>query len=156
VVVDLPHTWTPWVKRVLLQADEIVIVAAPDLANLRNAKNLLDMLKTSRGNDVPPKLILNMAKMPKRPEIEPKAFAEAIGIEPSQVIEFDSENFGQAANNGQMLEELSSKVKAAPQFRDLALTLAHRRDLRADKKAAAEPVKSNPLAPLLSKLKFKR
>ena len=45
VAVDLPHTWTPWVKRVLLQADEIVVTAVPDLANLRNAKNLIDLLK---------------------------------------------------------------------------------------------------------------
>ena len=51
VAVDLPHTWTPWVKRVLLQADEIVITAVPDLANLRNAKNLIDLLKQNRAND---------------------------------------------------------------------------------------------------------
>ena len=51
VAVDLPHTWTPWVKRVLLQADEIVITAVPDLANLRNAKNLIDLLKQNRTND---------------------------------------------------------------------------------------------------------
>ena len=48
VAVDLPHTWTPWVKSVLLQADEIVITAAPDLANLRNAKNIVDLLKQNR------------------------------------------------------------------------------------------------------------
>ena len=156
VTVDLPHTWTPWVKRVLLQADEIVIVAAPDLANLRNAKNLLEMVKTARGNDAPPKLVLNMSKMPKRPEIEPKAFAEAIGLDPIQVIEFDSENFGQAANNGQMIEELSGKAKSAAQFRDLAMTLAHRRDMRVDKKAAPVAAKGGAFAPLLSKLKLKR
>ena len=45
VAVDLPHSWTPWTKRVLLQADEVVITAAPDLANLRNAKNIVDLLK---------------------------------------------------------------------------------------------------------------
>ena len=53
VAVDLPHMWTPWVKRVLLQADEIVITAVPDLANLRNAKNLIDLLKQNRTNDGP-------------------------------------------------------------------------------------------------------
>ena len=57
VAVDLPHTWTPWVKRVLLQADEIVITAVPDLANLRNAKNLIDLLKQNRTNDGPPHLV---------------------------------------------------------------------------------------------------
>jgi pilus assembly protein CpaE len=37
VIVDLPRTWTAWVKHTLLQADEVSITAAPDLANLRNA-----------------------------------------------------------------------------------------------------------------------
>jgi pilus assembly protein CpaE len=153
VALDLPHTWSPWVKRVLLQADEIVITAAPDLANLRNAKNIMDLVKTSRNNDVPPRLVLNMTGMPKRPEIAIKDFVSALGIEPLQVIEFDAENFGQAANNGQMVEEFSTKAKAAPMLRDLALTLSNRKDLRVEKKAKPQ---SSGLAPLLQKLKLKR
>ena len=153
VVVDLPHTWSPWVKRMLLQADEIVITAAPDLANLRNAKNIMDLVKASRNNDVPPRLVINMAGMPKRPEIAIKEFAAALGVEPLQVIEFDCENFGQASNNGQMVEEFSAKAKAAPLFRDLALTLSHRKDMRVEKKAKPP---ARGLSPLLQKLKLKR
>ncbi len=156
VAVDLPHVWTPWVKRVLLQADQIVITAAPDLANLRNAKNLLEQLKTARNNDAMPQLVINMSKMPKRPEIDISEFAAAVGLQASQVIEFDAEHFGQAANNGQMIEELSSKAKAGPQFRDLALSLSNRRDTKADKKVAAAASSGGALGPLLSKLKFKR
>ena len=150
VAVDLPHTWTPWVKRVLLQADEIVVTAVPDLANLRNAKNLIDLLKQNRTNDGPPRLVINMAKMPKRPEISVKEFSVALDIKPTQVIEFDSETFGLAANNGQMIEEFSNKAKAAQQFRELALALAHRKEHKEEKK------KSSAFAPLLEKLKFKR
>ncbi len=149
VAVDLPHTWTPWVKRVLLQADEIVVTAVPDLANLRNAKNLIDLLKQTRTNDGPPHLVLNMAKTPKRPEIAVKDFAAALDITPIQVIDFDSETFGLAANNGQMIEEYSSKAKAAQQFRELALALAHRKEPKEDKKTSA-------FAPILEKLKLKR
>ena len=149
VAVDLPHTWTPWVKRVLLQADEIVVTAVPDLANLRNAKNLIDLLKQTRTNDGPPHLVLNMAKIPKRPEISVKDFSAALDITPIQVIDFDSETFGLAANNGQMIEEYSSKAKAAQQFRELALALAHRKEPKEDKKTSA-------FAPILEKLKFKR
>jgi pilus assembly protein CpaE len=152
VAVDLPHTWTPWVKRVLLQADEIVVTAVPDLANLRNAKNLVDLLKHSRTNDGPPRLVMNMVKTPKRPEISVKEFSVALDLEPVQVIEFDSETFGLAANNGQMIEEFSAKAKAAPQFRELALALAHRNDQKEDKKKS--PLV--PLGPLLQKLKLKR
>ena len=151
VAVDLPHTWTPWVKRVLLQADEIVLTAVPDLANLRNAKNLIDLLKQNRTNDGPPRLVMNMVKMPKRPEISVKEFSVALDLEPGQVIEFDSETFGLASNNGQMIEEFSGKAKAAQQFRELALALAHRKEQKEDKKKSRVP-----LGPLLEKLKFKR
>lgn len=149
VAVDLPHTWTPWVKRVLLQADEIVITAVPDLANLRNAKNLIDLLKQNRTNDVPPRLVMNMVKTPKRPEISVKEFSVALDLEPVQVIDFDCETFGLAANNGQMIEEFSGKARAAQQFRELALNLAHRKEQKEDKNKSA-------LGPLLEKLKFKR
>jgi pilus assembly protein CpaE len=152
VAVDLPHTWTPWVKRVLLHADEIVVTAVPDLANLRNAKNLIDLLKANRANDGPPRLVLNMAKTPKRPEISVKEFAVALDITPAQVIDYDSETFGLASNNGQMIEEYSSKAKAAQQFRELALALANRKEPKDDKKKPS----SLALAPLLEKLKLKR
>ena len=56
IAVDVPHLWTAWAKQVVLRADLVVITAAPDLANLRNAKNLVDQLKGSRPNDRPPLL----------------------------------------------------------------------------------------------------
>jgi len=153
VTVDLPHTWTPWVKRVLLQADEVVITAVPDLANLRNAKNLIDLLKQSRANDGPPRLVINMAKTPKRPEISAREFSAALDLAPAQIIEFDSETFGLAANNGQMIEEFAAKSKSAQQFRELAMLLAHRKELKDDKK---KPSALAPLAPILKKLKLQR
>ena len=56
IVLDVPHQWTGWTQRTLLSADDILIVAAPDLANLRNAKNLVDFLKAGRANDHRPVL----------------------------------------------------------------------------------------------------
>jgi pilus assembly protein CpaE len=148
VTVDVPHIWTGWTRRVLGQADEIVITAAPDLANLRNAKNMMDMLKQARLNDPPPKLVINMLGMAKRPEIPIKEFEAALDTKAIAVIEFDAETFGQAANNGQMIEEMSPKAKAAPLFRDIANVLTGRREVRVEKKSA--------LAPFLEKLKLKR
>src|SRR4029079_19168933 len=152
VAVDLPHTWTPWVKRVLFQADEIVITAVPDLANLRNAKNLIDLLKQNRSTAGPSHLVINMAKTPKRPEISAKEFAVALDMNPTQVIDFDAETFGLASNNGQMIEEFAAKAKPAQQFRELALTLTDRREQKEEKKPSA----LSQLAPLLEKLKLKR
>src|ERR1700742_4141387 len=82
IVLDLPHIWSGWSQRTLVSADEILIVAAPDLANLRNAKNLFDLLKTSRVNDHRPHYCLNMVGVPKRPEIKPADFAKALEDEP--------------------------------------------------------------------------
>src|SRR5262245_22255411 len=101
--VDLPHTWTPWLKQVLLAADEVVITAASDLANLRNAKNLADLLEGHTGR--PPRLVINMARRRKRPDQSVEELSAALDLEPALVIEFDTETFGFAANNGQMIEE---------------------------------------------------
>lgn len=148
VALDLPHLWTGWSKRVLLQADEIVITAVPDLANLRNAKNIVDLLRQSRHNDRPPYLVINMLNMPKRPEIPVKEFETALDVKASAIIEFDSETFGQAANNGQMVEELSAKAKSVQQFRDVSMLLTGRKEQKVEKKSA--------LTPLLQRLKIKR
>jgi len=148
VTVDLPHTWTAWTKSILCQADEVVITAAPDLANLRNAKNVVDLLQQSRRNDSKPYLIMNMVNMPKRPEISVKEFEAALDLKATSVLDFDSESFGQAANNGQMIEEIDAKAKAAAAFRDIAMAMTHRREVGATKKQSA-------LAPILAKLKLK-
>ncbi|MEM7620756.1 MAG: AAA family ATPase [Pseudomonadota bacterium] len=128
VLVDLPHTWTSWTKKILMQADEIVITAIPDLANLRNTKNLIDVLKNGRDNDRDPWLVFNQVNMPKRPEISVKDISKAIGIDSAITIDFDSELFGMATNNGQMIEEISKKSKASESFRELAFLLTHRTD----------------------------
>ena len=84
IVLDLPHVWTAWSRRMLVGADEVVIVASPDLANLRNAKNMLDTLRGARQNDPAPSLVLNGVGLPKRPEISTADFAKAVEIEPSR------------------------------------------------------------------------
>lgn len=152
VAIDLPHGWSPWTKRLLLQADEIVITATPDLANLRNAKNIVDLLKTSRRNDQHPHLILNMANQPKRQEISVKEFEQALDLKVLAVIDYDSETFSQAANNGQMVEELYAKSKAVEKFHDVATKLTRRKDTKAEKQSSA----LSALAPILEKLKLKR
>ena len=148
LAVDLPHTWTTWTKSILLQADEVVITATPDLANLRNAKNIVDLMQQSRRNDSKPYLVMNMVNMPKRPEISVKEFEAALNLEATSVIEFDSEGFGQAANNGQMIEEVNAKAKASAAFREIAMAITHRREVGATNKKSS-------LAPILEKLKLK-
>ena len=90
IVLDVPHQWSGWTKRALIGADDILIVAEPDLANLRNAKNMLSMLKSSRPNDRMPLYCLNQVGMPKRPEINARNFAKTIESQPIASIPFDS------------------------------------------------------------------
>jgi len=120
VIVDMPHAWGRWAKETLMGSDDIVIVATPDLASLRTAKSLIDMLKQNRPNDEAPKLVLNQTNVPKRPEIPVKDFAETVGLTPSVVLPFDPGLFGQAANNGQMLMELQPKSPVSDGIRRLA------------------------------------
>jgi pilus assembly protein CpaE len=124
MVLDIPHQWTSWSRNVLVAADEIIITASPDLANLRNAKNMIDVLKRARPHDPPPKLVLNQVGMPKRPEITPKDFAKALQIEPLACLPSDAGQFGNAANKGKMVAETSGRGLAAKAFADVADALA--------------------------------
>jgi len=126
VIVDIPHVWAPWVKQVLTSADEIVVTATPDLASLRNGKNVYDLLNQSRPNDKPLKVVLNQVGIPRRPEIPVKDFAEAMGAEPALVLPFDPQTFATAGNNGQMVGELNPQSRAAQGFRELAQKLTGR------------------------------
>jgi len=126
IVLDVPHQWTAWTKRALVGADDILIVAEPDLANMRNTKNMMNMLKAARPNDRPPLYCLNQVGMSKRPEIEVKAFAKTIESPPIATIPFDSRLFGTAANNGQMIAEISARHRTARTFLQIAQRLAGR------------------------------
>ena len=144
VILDVPHQWTGWTKQTLVGADDLLIVAAPDLANLRNTKNLYDFLKASRPNDHRPLYCLNQIGVPKRPEIKAADFAKALDDEPIATIAFEPQLFGAAANNGQMIAEISANHRTAEVIRQLAQKLTGR----------TEPKKksSSLLSPLIEKL----
>jgi pilus assembly protein CpaE len=143
-VLDVPHQWNGWTRRLLVSADDILVVAAPDLANLRNAKNMVDLLRMARPNDHRPFYCLNQVGVPKRPEITPADFAKALEDQPLASIPFEPQLFGTAANNGQMIAEVSSGHKTAEMLRQLAQVLTGRSEAKR---------KSNSLlTPLLAKL----
>lgn len=145
IVLDVPHVWSGWAKRTLIGADSILIVAAPDLANLRNAKNMFDLLRGARPNDHRPHYCLNAMGVPKRPEIKPDEFAKALESAPDAVIPFEPQMFGTAANNGQMIAEVAANHRAAETFRQLAQVLTGRGEIKR--------ARATLLAPILEKLK---
>jgi pilus assembly protein CpaE len=147
IVLDIPHQWSGWTKRALIGADDILIVAAPDLANLRNTKNLFDLLKAGRPNDRPPLYCLNQVGVPKRPEIAATEFAKAIESQPVVSIPFEPQIFGAAANNGQMIAEISANHKSIEMFLQIAQRLTGRSETKKQK--------SSLLSPLIEKLRGK-
>ncbi|HXZ21807.1 MAG TPA: CtpF protein [Pseudolabrys sp.] len=148
VVLDVPHQWVAWTKRLLVSADDILVVAAPDLANLRNAKNLMDLLRTSRPNDRRPHYCLNLVGVPKRPEIASADFAKTLDCQPVAVIPFEPQLFGPAANNGQMIAEVAAGHKTTGMFRHMAQTLTGR--------VETKQARGGLLSPLLSRLKKRK
>jgi pilus assembly protein CpaE len=148
VALDLPRQWTAALRAILAQADEVVVTAEPDLANLRNTTTLLDALADLRSKDRPALLVINKAGIARRPEISARDFAGAVDLVPVATIDFDPALFGGAANNGLMIGEASRRCKAVDQFRALASTLA--------RKTAAPSRGEGLLAPLLNRLSRKR
>ena len=140
IVLDVPHQWSGWTKRALVGADDILIVAEPDLANLRNAKNMLNMLKGSRPNDRTPLYCLNQVGMPKRPEITTREFAKAIESQPIAAIPFDSRMFGTAANNGQMIAEISANHRTAEMFSQIARRLTGHSEIKKPRRSFLSPI----------------
>jgi pilus assembly protein CpaE len=126
VVLDIPHAWNSWIRHTLATVDEIVIVAQPDLANLRNAKNLADTIKALRPTESEPLLVLNQIGMPKRPEIPAQEFATSIECRLIGQIGFDAATFGTAANNGQMISEVASGNRTNETFRSIGMNVTGR------------------------------
>ncbi|MCR4523205.1 MULTISPECIES: P-loop NTPase [Bosea] len=139
IILDVPHQWNAWVKRTVLGADEIVIVAEPELASLRNAKNLVDLSRATRPNDGVARLVLNRVGVPKRPEISAAEFAKALGIDVLSTVPFDAQLFGTAANNGQMIAEVQAGSKATEAFTQIASALTGRGEAKRSRRSLLEP-----------------
>jgi pilus assembly protein CpaE len=144
IVLDVPHQWTAWTRRALIGADDILIVAEPDLANMRNTKNMMSTLKAARPNDRPPLYCLNQVGMTKRPEIEVRAFAKTIDSQPIAAIPFDSKLFGTAANNGQMIAEIAANHRVSKTLLQIAQRMTGRAEARKQRSL---------LSPIIDKLR---
>lgn len=140
VALDVPHAWTAWTRRMLVGADEVVLVAQPDLANLRNVKRILDTLRVARPNDSRPKLVMNGIGVLKRPEIGIAEFSRAVELEPACIIPYDARLFGTAANNGQMIAEVEASNAIAATFSELGRAVTGRFEIKRAKKNLLDPI----------------
>ncbi len=137
VILDIPHAWNAWIRHTLATIDEIVIVAEPDLANLRNAKNLADSIKALRPTESEPLLVINKMGVPKRPEIASQEFATSVECKLLGQIPFDAATFGTAANNGQMIAEVAANSRINDIYRQIGMHVTGRSTPEAAGKAAS-------------------
>jgi len=147
-VLDVPHAWSEWTRNLLSSVDEVVITAVPDLANLRNTKNMFDALRKLRPNDRLPNLIINQAGMPKRTEISAADFCDPLEIDPIAIIPFDIQLFTNAANSGRMISEIDPKSATSETFSQIAHIVTGR--------SAVKKQKGSGVAKMLSMLNLNK
>lgn len=118
IIVDVPHIWTGWSKRLLQSADHIVITATADLASFRNTKNLVDIISGSRPNDSPPILVINQFDS-KLSSVQPQQYEEHVGLKPTIVFGWEPQLFHTAATNAAPIVQVGAKSKTAQSIREL-------------------------------------
>lgn len=123
VVVDLPRQWSEWSAHVLYSADEVVLVAVPDLASLRDSKTMIEVLGARRDPAAVAKLVLNRVDSAKQPQLTAKVFTDTLSLAPALSIPNDVQAFGAAANDGRMVPESAPGSRAAQSLRQLAALL---------------------------------
>ena len=128
VVLDLPNVWHSWVQELLLQADETVIVAYPDLAGVRNTKNMLEFLEDGRGVDTPARLLLNKIGASKKTELRVKDFETAVERVPLLSIQYEPIVFGTAMNNGELVVTANKHGKVTQKLMRLSKEISGRLD----------------------------
>ena len=77
-----------------------------------------------------PLLVINKLGVPRRPEISANEFATSVECRLLGQIPFDAALFGTAANNGQMIAEVSASHKTAELFRQMAQVLTGRAEAK--------------------------
>ena len=128
VVLDLPNLWQPWVQELLLQANETIVVAYPDLAGTRNTKNIMEFLKEGRGVDMPTRLLLNKVGATKKTELRMKDFETAAQSKPFLSIQHEPALFGTAMNNGELAVAANKNSKLAQKISLLTAEISGRTD----------------------------
>ncbi len=101
VVLDLPRQWSMWVTDVLLDSSAVLLVAYPDLSNLRDAQKMVGFLAEKRREGWPTHIVLNRVGMAPKAELGAKDFEDVTGRAPLASLPFEPQAFGEALNTGE-------------------------------------------------------
>jgi len=126
VVLDVPHRWDRAQQELLLESNEIVVTAYPDLVNLRDVKNIFEKIAPARGVDAPIRLVFNKVGLFKKGELTAKDYKEAVEADPSVSIANETVLFGGAMTNGVVLHKVAKNSKATREIERLAQLVSGR------------------------------
>ncbi|HFD14798.1 MAG TPA: hypothetical protein ENJ38_00670 [Rhodospirillales bacterium] len=101
VVLDMPRPGSPLFLPTLEQLDELILVADPSLAAMRDGLRILQALARTSGS-CHPTVVLNRVGAHRSGELEPKEFENGIGRKIDLRIPFDPKNVAAALNAGQL------------------------------------------------------
>ncbi|WP_299970838.1 cellulose synthase operon protein YhjQ/BcsQ [uncultured Roseobacter sp.] len=124
VVLDLPSRWSRTIQGFLELADQVVLVAAPDLVSLRNGGKIAQNMRRARPNDPPPLLALSQIGVPRCQQIPPEQFTKTVGLDLRAEIPFDAATFSAAENEGRLVAQAASGSGAAKSMAPLASVLS--------------------------------
>ena len=112
VVLDMTHVWSMRTKATLCRADNVIITTTPNLSGLRNARNLVDVLRRIRATDAPPILVLNKIGLGRKLDLPTAQFRDALEVESVFEVPYDVRLFSksQARGDSAIEEDETSRV----------------------------------------------
>jgi pilus assembly protein CpaE len=140
VIVDLSGAAPATQKRILTRAAEIVIVSTPLLSSLRNARTLLNEIKTLRAGLKDVDLVVNMQGLAPAEEMAERDIKTALGLTPSATIPFAPKIFLSAESAGKTI----GHNKAAEEILTSLMEIAQK-SAAVDYKKEDKAKKTNPL-----------
>jgi pilus assembly protein CpaE len=124
VVLDLPSGWSRYTEGFLELADQMVLVAAPDLVSLRNCGKIAQTMRRVRPNDPAPHLVLSQVGIPRSNQIASEQFAKSLDLPIDAQIPFDAAVFSAAENEGRPVSQMAPASMAAKRMAALAAILS--------------------------------
>ncbi len=146
-VLDLPSTWSNWMRAAIIQSELVVVTSTPELAALRNTKALLDNIRNLRPNEEPPLLVLNQVD-PDLPQVPAEQFAATVGVKDWLEIPYEPDLFGEAALEGVLPLEKDPEGKLAEACEIIAARIA---GVEPPKKEGRKSLALDLLKPLLER-----
>ena len=133
VFLDLPSSWSPFVQSNILIAEQLILVATPDLAALRNAKNILSFINRSHQKPSLVHLVLNKMGEPKRKSIREQDFEDSLEMPISAIIPYEPAEVSRMEINGEVAIAQESNSVFCKKLRAFGDHVAERRVLRFEK-----------------------